>query len=134
MVEPVRHRQTKGTGTDMFDLQPPRHTSTLHVSEVALRPALVRYEVQTRQRRTREMTGRWQRRVEAPQIHGELLKLGIEVAESTVAKYMIKHPRRLGQSWRAFLRNHAEDAAAVDFLIVPTIATVARRQYTDPLP
>ncbi len=29
MVEPVRHRQTKGAATDMFDLQPPRHTSTL---------------------------------------------------------------------------------------------------------
>jgi hypothetical protein len=36
MVEPVRHRQTKGAGTDMFDLQPPRHTSTLHYSVVLL--------------------------------------------------------------------------------------------------
>ena len=57
----------------------------------------------------------------ASRIHGELLKLGIEIAESTVAKYMIKRPRRPGQSWRTFLRNHADGIAAVDFLIVPTI-------------
>jgi transposase InsO family protein len=57
----------------------------------------------------------------APRIHGELLKLGIEIAESTVAKYMIKHPRRPGQSWRIFLRNHADGIAAVDFFVVPTI-------------
>jgi transposase InsO family protein len=57
----------------------------------------------------------------APRIHGELLKLGIEIAESTVAKYMIKRPRRPGQSWRTFLRNHADGIAAVDFFIVPTI-------------
>jgi hypothetical protein len=44
----------------------------------------------------------------APRIHGELLKLGIEVAESTVAKYMVKRPRRSGQSWATFLRNHAD--------------------------
>jgi transposase InsO family protein len=57
----------------------------------------------------------------APRFHGELLKLGIEIAESTVAKYMIKCPRRPGQSWRTFLRNHADGIAAVDFFIVPTI-------------
>jgi hypothetical protein len=57
----------------------------------------------------------------APRVHGELLKLGTEIAESTVAKCTIKHPRRLGQSWRTFLRNHAEAIAAVDFFIVPTI-------------
>jgi transposase InsO family protein len=57
----------------------------------------------------------------APRIHGELLKLGIEIAESTVAKYMIKRPGRPGQSWRTFLRNHADGIAAVDFFIVPTI-------------
>src|SRR5215467_3663800 len=43
----------------------------------------------------------------APRIHGELLKLGIEVAESTVAKYMVKRPRRPAQSWTTFLRNQA---------------------------
>ena len=55
----------------------------------------------------------------APRIHGELLKLGIEVA--TVGKYMVKRwgPPRLG--WRTFLRNHAPDIAAMDLFVVPTI-------------
>jgi transposase InsO family protein len=57
----------------------------------------------------------------APRIHGELLKLGIEIAESSVAKYMIGRERRPGQSWRAFLRNHADGIAAIDLLVVPTI-------------
>ena len=57
----------------------------------------------------------------APRIHGELLKLGIEVAESTVGKYMFKRPRRPGQSWTTFLRNHADGIAAVDLFVVPTI-------------
>src|SRR5215813_6529364 len=57
----------------------------------------------------------------APRIHGELLKLGIEVAESTVAKYMVKRPRRPGQSWTTFLRNHASGIAATDLFVVPTI-------------
>jgi transposase InsO family protein len=57
----------------------------------------------------------------APRIHGELLKLGIEAAESTVAKYMIKRHRRPGQSWKTFLRNHANGIAAIDLLIVPTV-------------
>src|ERR1700674_3087792 len=57
----------------------------------------------------------------APRIHGELLKLGIEVAESTVAKYMVKRPRRPGQSWTTFLRNHADGIAAMDLFVVPTI-------------
>ena len=50
----------------------------------------------------------------APRIHGEFLKLGIEVAQSTVAKYMIKHPGRPGQSWTTFLRSHAAGIAAAD--------------------
>ena len=57
----------------------------------------------------------------APRIHGELLKLGIEVAQSTVAKYMVKRPRRPGQSWKTFLRNHADGIAAMDLFVVPTI-------------
>ena len=57
----------------------------------------------------------------APRIHGGLLKLGIEVAQSTVAKYMIKRPGRPGQSWTTFLRNHAARIAAVDMFVVPTI-------------
>jgi hypothetical protein len=50
----------------------------------------------------------------APRIHGELLKLGFEVAQSSVAKYMIKRRGPPSQGWRTFLRNHAEDIAAVD--------------------
>jgi hypothetical protein len=58
----------------------------------------------------------------APRLHGELLKLGIEVAQSTVAKYMAKRrPGRSGQTWRTFLRNHAAGIGAMDFLVVPTI-------------
>ena len=57
----------------------------------------------------------------APRIHGELLKLGIEIAQSTVAKYMVKCPRRPGQSWVTFLRNHADGIAAVDLFVVPAI-------------
>jgi len=57
----------------------------------------------------------------APRIHGELLKLGIEIAQSTAAKYMTKRPRRRGQGWRTFLRNHADGIAAADLFIVPTI-------------
>jgi hypothetical protein len=57
----------------------------------------------------------------APRIHGELLKLGIEAAQSTVAKYMIKRPGRPGQNWTTFLRNHAGGIAAVDMFVVPTI-------------
>ena len=44
----------------------------------------------------------------APRIHGELLKAGFEVAESTVSKYMIKHRGPPSQTWRTFLRNHAD--------------------------
>ena len=57
----------------------------------------------------------------APRIHGELLKLGFKVAQSTVAKYM---KRRLGppsQGWRTFLRNHAPHITAIDMFVVPTI-------------
>ena len=57
----------------------------------------------------------------APRIHGELLKLGIEVAQSTVAKYMAKSGRGRSQTWKTFLQNHAAGIAAMDFLIVPTI-------------
>src|SRR5271165_5279309 len=49
----------------------------------------------------------------APRIHGELLKLGFELAGSTVSKYMIRRRRPPSQSWRTFLRNHAEAISAV---------------------
>ena len=57
----------------------------------------------------------------APRIHGELLKLGIEVAQSTVAKYMARRGGGSSQTWKTFLRNHAAGIAAMDFLVVPTV-------------
>ena len=57
----------------------------------------------------------------ASRIHGELLKLGFEVAQSTVSKYMCRGRRPPSQSWKTFLRNHAEAIAAVDLCVVPTL-------------
>ena len=57
----------------------------------------------------------------APRIHGELLKLGFEVAQSSIAKYMIKRHGPPSQTWRTFLRNHAPDIAAMDLFVAPTI-------------
>ena len=57
----------------------------------------------------------------APRIHGELLKLGIDIAQSTVAKYMVRRRRPPCPGWRAFLCNHAAHIAAVDLFVVPTI-------------
>jgi hypothetical protein len=57
----------------------------------------------------------------APRIHGELLKLGFELAESTVSKYMTKHRGPPSQTWRTFLRNHADAIAAIDVCVVPTL-------------
>jgi transposase InsO family protein len=58
----------------------------------------------------------------APRIHGELMKLGIERSQSTVAKYMAKRrPGGSGQTWKTFLRNHAAGIGAMDFLVVPTV-------------
>jgi transposase InsO family protein len=58
----------------------------------------------------------------APRIHGELLKLGFEVSQSSVAKYMSKRRGSPSQGWRAFLRNHAPEIAAMDLFIAPTIS------------
>ena len=57
----------------------------------------------------------------APRIHGELLKLGIDIAQSTVAKYMPRRRRPPSPGWRAFLHNHATHIAAVDLFVVPTL-------------
>jgi transposase InsO family protein len=57
----------------------------------------------------------------APRIHGELLKLGFEVAQSSVAKYMVKRLGPPSQGWRTFLHNRAPDIAALDLFVVPTI-------------
>src|SRR5260370_1841826 len=57
----------------------------------------------------------------APRIHGELLKLGLAVAQSSVAKYMVKRRGPPSQGWCTFLHNHAPDIAAMDLFVVPTI-------------
>jgi transposase InsO family protein len=57
----------------------------------------------------------------APRVHGELLKLGIDVSQSTVAKYMSRTRRPPSQSWRTFLYNHSEAIASIDLFVVPTI-------------
>jgi hypothetical protein len=62
----------------------------------------------------------------APRIHGELLKLGIEVAQSTVAKYMARSGRGRSQTWKTFLQNHSAGIGAMDFLIVPATARRSR--------
>jgi hypothetical protein len=58
----------------------------------------------------------------ATKIHGELLKLGIEVAQSTVSIYMVPRPDRPLQTWKTFVCNHMEGIAAIDLFVVPTIA------------
>ena len=58
----------------------------------------------------------------APRIHGELLKLGIEVGQTTVAKYMARGRRPPSQGWRTFLRNHADGIASMDLFVVTTIS------------
>src|ERR1700726_3909373 len=57
----------------------------------------------------------------SPRIHGELLKLGFEAAQSSIAKYMVKRRGPPSQAWRTFLHNHAPDIAAMDLFVVPTI-------------
>ena len=56
----------------------------------------------------------------APRIHGELGKLGIQVSETTVAKYMLRHRNPPSQTWRTFLTNHIQDLVSADFFVVPT--------------
>jgi putative transposase len=58
----------------------------------------------------------------APRIHGELLKLEINVSQATVAKYMIRHPKPPSQTWRTFLINHSKQLTSIDFFTVPTIS------------
>jgi hypothetical protein len=58
----------------------------------------------------------------APRIHGELLKLGIDIAQATVAKYMVRRRGPPSQGWKTFLRNHFPHIAAIDMFVVPTIS------------
>ena len=58
----------------------------------------------------------------APRIHGELLKLGIEIGQTSVAKYMARQRRPPSQGWKTFLRNHADGIASMDLFVVPTLS------------
>ena len=58
----------------------------------------------------------------APRIHGELLKLGIELSQATVAKYMPRRGKLPSQTWRAFLSNHVKQLVSTDFFVVPTVS------------
>jgi len=58
----------------------------------------------------------------APRIHGELLKLGIDVGETSVGKYLMRHREPPSQTWRTFLENHVKTMVSVDFFTVPTIS------------
>ncbi len=57
----------------------------------------------------------------APRIHGELLKLGIQIAEATVGRYMVRRRPPPSQTWRTFLTNHVGQLVAIDFFVVPTL-------------
>ena len=81
------------------------------------RPSVPR-EVRTLIRTMSEANPRWG----APRIHGELLKLGIDVAQATVAKYMVQRRHPPSQTWRTFLANHRSQIVAADFFVVPTAA------------
>jgi putative transposase len=57
----------------------------------------------------------------APRVHGELLKLGIDIGETSVSKYMVRCRQPPSQTWRTFLQNHAQQLVSIDFFTVPTI-------------
>jgi hypothetical protein len=57
----------------------------------------------------------------APRIYGERLKLGIDVGQTSVAKYMARHRRTPSQGWKTFLRNHTDGIASIDLCVVPTL-------------
>jgi hypothetical protein len=57
----------------------------------------------------------------APRIHGELLKLGIDVGQTSVAKYMVRRRCPPSQGWKTFLLNHANGIVSIDLFVVPTV-------------
>ena len=59
--------------------------------------------------------------IPSPRIHGELLKLGINIGETSVSKYMVRGSKPPSQTWRTFLENHFKTMVSVDFFTVPTI-------------
>ena len=77
----------------------------------------VSYEIRSLVRQMSQQNPLWG----APRIHGELLKLGFEVSQATVSRYLPRRPQNPDQTWKTFLRNHLECTAAIDFLVVPTL-------------
>ena len=57
----------------------------------------------------------------APHIHGELLKLGYDICETSIAKYMVRRPGPPSQTWQTFIQNHMAEIVAIDFFTVPTV-------------
>jgi hypothetical protein len=57
----------------------------------------------------------------SPRINGELTKIGIEVSTSAIEKYLVRASKPSSPTWRSFLKNHAKDIVAIDFIVVPTI-------------
>jgi hypothetical protein len=55
-------------------------------------------------------------------MHGELLKLGIQISQATVAKYMVRQRKPPSQTWRTFLENHVKQLVSTDFLVVTTVS------------
>jgi transposase InsO family protein len=74
------------------------------------------HEIRTLIRKMSLSNPRWG----APRIHGELLKLGIDIGETTVSKYMVRPRRPSSQTWKTFLKNHMHNLVSTDFFIVPT--------------
>jgi len=68
----------------------------------------------------------------APRIHGELLKLGIDVGQTSVAKYMARNRRPPSQGWKTSVRNHADGIAAMDMFVVPTVSLRFTVRPVDP--
>ncbi len=81
------------------------------------RPALAREVRDLIRRMCRENAGWWG----APRIHGELLKLGIDIGESSVSKYMVRGRKPPSPTWRTFLENHLTQLVSIDFFTVPTL-------------
>ena len=80
------------------------------------RPAISREVRALIRRMSRENPG-WG----APRIHGELLKLGVDIGETSVSKYLVRRRKPPSQTWRTFLQNHLQSLVSVDFFTVPTI-------------
>jgi len=57
----------------------------------------------------------------SPQIVGELRKIGIDLAQSTVERYMVRRRKPPSPTWQAFLKNHVQEIVAADFFVVPTV-------------